>query len=265
MQKFQRSLDFSSKTTQIFTYLTVYIRFYFFLFFTIPEYLYTTGTVRLCSAYKNHKAVCTRQVQGDQQGVHLALLSFRQSKSKRFESLVSPHLRALHGFAYRLTGSQHDAEDLVQDVITKLVPKVDELERVDELRPWLHRVTYRQFVDNIRKRPIGRETSASTLDRADQQTPFLDTLPGAAPDPVTHTEDGQQAAVLRRLIGELKPDQRTLLLMHDSEGWRLEEISEVLDIPLGTVKSRLHRVRALLRTKLQEEMEPSETEQRGCQ
>ena len=195
----------------------------------------------------------------------MALLPFRQSRSKRFENLVRPHLRVLHNFAYRLTGNQHDAEDLVQDVVTKLVPKLDELERVDELRPWLHRVTYRQFVDNIRKRPAGRETSASALDHTDQQTPFLDTLPGAEPDPITHAEDGQQAVVLQRLIGELKPDQRTLLLMHDSEGWRLEEISEVLDIPLGTVKSRLHRVRALLRTKLQEEMEPSETQQRGCQ
>ncbi|MCM0614086.1 RNA polymerase sigma factor [Marinobacter sediminum] len=195
----------------------------------------------------------------------MALLPFRQSKSKRFERLVYPHLRPLHTFAYRLTGSQHDAEDLVQDVVTKLFPKVDELERVDELRPWLHRVLYRQFVDNVRKRPAGRETSASALDRPDQQTSFLETLPGPELDPMTHTDNHRRSAILRRLVGELQPDQRTLLLLHDSEGWRQEDISEVLDVPLGTIKSRLHRVRALLRTKLQEEMEPFEEQQRGCQ
>ncbi|MBW7471998.1 RNA polymerase sigma factor [Marinobacter sp. F4218] len=198
-------------------------------------------------------------------GIHLALLPFRQSKSKRFERLVHPHLRPLHTFAYRLTGSQHDAEDLVQDVVTKLFPKVDELERVEDLRPWLHRVLYRQFVDNVRKRPAGREVSENALGPKDQQTPFLETLPGTEPDPLTHTDNDRRSAILHRLIGELQPDQRTLLLLHDSEGWRQEDIAEILDVPLGTIKSRLHRVRALLRTKLQEEMEPFEEQQRGCQ
>ncbi|MDK9558568.1 RNA polymerase sigma factor [Marinobacter sp. M216] len=195
----------------------------------------------------------------------MALLPFRQSKSKRFERLVHPHLRPLHTFAYRLTGSQHDAEDLVQDVVTKLFPKVDELERVEDLRPWLHRVLYRQFVDNVRKRPAGREVSENALGPKDQQTPFLETLSGTEPDPLTHTDNDRRSAILHRLIGELQPDQRTLLLLHDSEGWRQEDIAEILDVPLGTIKSRLHRVRALLRTKLQEEMEPFEEQQRGCQ
>lgn len=195
----------------------------------------------------------------------MALLPFRQSKSKRFEALIRPHLRALHGFAYRLTGNQHDAEDLVQDVVTKLVSKVDELEQVDDLKPWLHRVTYRQFIDTIRKRPAGRETSASALDTREDQTPFLETLPDTEADPALRTEHQRNADTLRRLVSELKPDQRTLLLMHDSDGWRLEEIAEVLDVPLGTIKSRLHRVRALLRTKLEAEMEPFGEQQRGCQ
>ena len=145
----------------------------------------------------------------------MALLPFRQSKSKRFEALVRPHLRALYSFAYRLTGSQHDAEDLVQDVVTKLVPKVDELERVEDLKPWLHRVTYRQFVDNIRKRPVGRETNESALGRDEDQTTYLETLPDLESDPSRLTENHRNAAILQRLVGELKPDQRTLLLMHD--------------------------------------------------
>lgn len=198
-------------------------------------------------------------------GIHLALLPFRQSKSKRFERLVQPHLRALHSFAYRLTGNQHDAEDLVQDVVTKLFPKVDELEQVEELRPWLHRVLYRQFVDGLRKRPAGRETNTSALDRPDLQTSYLDSLPSTELDPMGHADNDRRSTLLQRLIGELQPDQRTLLLLHDSEGWRQEDIADILDVPLGTIKSRLHRVRAQLREKLQSELEPFETRQRGCQ
>jgi len=198
-------------------------------------------------------------------GIHLALLTFRQSKSKRFARLVHPHLRTLHTFAYRLTGNQPDAEDLVQDVVPTLFPKVDGLEQVEELRPWLHRVLYRHFVDTLRKRPTGRETSASSLDRPDQQTTFLESLPSNELDPMSHTDNDRQSTLLRRLISELQPDQRTLLLMHDSEGWRQEDIAEVLGVPLGTIKSRLHRVRAQLREKLQKELEPFEPQRRGCQ
>lgn len=195
----------------------------------------------------------------------MALLPFRQSKPKRFEALVRPHLRAMHSFACRLTGSPHDAEDLVQDVITKLVPRVEELEQVDDLKPWLHRVMYRQFVDNIRKRPLGRETNDSALGRDEDQTSFIETLPDHEADPSQLTESHRNAQTLRRLISELKPDQRTLLLMHDSEGWHLDEIAKILDVPLGTIKSRLHRVRALLRTKLEGEMEPFGEQKRGYQ
>lgn len=198
-------------------------------------------------------------------GIHLALLPFRQSKSKRFERLVHPHLRTLHTFAYRLTGNQHDAEDLVQDVVTKLFPKVDELEQVEELRPWLHRVLYRHFVDTLRKRPVGRETSASALDRPEHPTTFLESLPSNELDPMSHTDIDRRSSLLSRLISELQPDQRTLLLLHDSEGWRQEDIAEILEVPLGTIKSRLHRVRAQLREKLQTELEPFETRHRGCQ
>lgn len=153
----------------------------------------------------------------------------------------------------------------MQDVVTKLVPKVDELEQIDELKPWLHRVTYRQFVDNIRKRPAGRETNASALDRQDEQTSFFESMPDPGPEPSARVEQDRNSAILQRLVSELQPDQKALLLMHDSEGWRLEEIADVLDVPLGTVKSRLHRIRALLRTRLEAEMEPFGEQQRGCQ
>ena len=64
----------------------------------------------------------------------MAIFPFKPSKSRRFDALVRPHLDAMYRFAYRLAGQQQDAEDLVQDVVVKLFPKLDELESVDQLR-----------------------------------------------------------------------------------------------------------------------------------
>lgn len=192
----------------------------------------------------------------------MALLQFRQSKAKRFERLIQPHLQPMYNYAYRLTGRSHDAEDLVQEVVTKLFPKLEELEQVSQLRPWIARVLYRQFIDNIRKRPIGRELNTSALDNPEQQTTYLESLESSEPDPLGHADGDQRGDILRQIISELQPDQRTLLLLHDSDGWRQEDIAEILDVPLGTIKSRLHRIRALVRTKFQERLEPFEEQLR---
>ncbi|OEY67968.1 RNA polymerase subunit sigma-24 [Marinobacter sp. X15-166B] len=171
----------------------------------------------------------------------------------------------MYGLAFRLTGRQHDAEDLVQDVVVKLYPKLDELETVAQLRPWLNRVLYRQFVDSLRKRPTGREVVASALDDTNSSSPFLDSLSGADEDPLEGLHQEFRDRSLQQALAQLAPDQRALLLLHDVDDWRQEDIAAVLDVALGTVKSRLHRTRAALRIKLQEELEPFADQQREVQ
>ncbi|MBJ6138974.1 RNA polymerase sigma factor [Marinobacter litoralis] len=195
----------------------------------------------------------------------MALLPFRQSKSKRFERLVQPHLKAMYAFAYRLTGRQHDAEDLVQDVVVKLYSKLDELETIDQLRPWLNRVLYRQFVDSIRKRPAGREVNASVMDDTESATSYLDTLPSDSADPISGLTEASNNVALTKALNQLTPDQRTLILLHDVDDWRQDDIAEVLEVAVGTIKSRLHRTRAALRKFLQAELEPFEGGQRELQ
>ena len=90
--------------------------------------------------------------------------------------MVQPHLQAMHSFAWRLTGNSQDAEDLVQDVVVKLYPRLDELESVDQLRPWLNRVLYRQFIDGLRKKSRQADQPVSDLMDADSQSDWLDSL-----------------------------------------------------------------------------------------
>ncbi|WP_303290364.1 RNA polymerase sigma factor [Marinobacter sp. SS5-14b] len=169
---------------------------------------------------------------------------------------MQPHLKVMHAFAYRLTGSHQDAEDLVQDVVVKLYPKLDELESVEQLRPWLNRVLYRQFIDSVRKKNRQADRPVSDLMAADSQSEWLDTLESDSQSPELELNQTRLGPMLDKALAQLSPDQRTLLLLHDVDGWRQEDVAEVLGVPVGTVKSRLHRCRANLRNFLQECMEP---------
>ncbi|MBO6849328.1 MAG: RNA polymerase sigma factor [Marinobacter sp.] len=186
----------------------------------------------------------------------MALLPFRPSRSKRFEKLVQPHLQALYRFAFRLAGQQQDAEDLVQDVIVKLYPRLDELEAIEQLRPWLNRVLYRHFIDQVRRKGRQSDRPLSEVVEAEQQSSYLESFASDDIGPEAHLEAGRVGPALDKVMAALDPDQRTLIMLHDVDGWRQEDIAEILDIPLGTVKSRLHRCRAALREKLQKELEP---------
>lgn len=186
----------------------------------------------------------------------MSLFPFRPSKAKRFEACVQPHLKGMYAFAFRLTGQRHDAEDLVQDVLVKLYPRLEELESVEQLRPWLNRVLYRQFVDQTRKKGRQGEVSIGALVDVMEQDAFLDSFGADTADAFERISKEQLSTTVGQLLAQLTPDQRTLLLLHDVDGWRQEDIAAVLEVPVGTIKSRLHRCRAKLREMLQKEVEP---------
>jgi RNA polymerase sigma-70 factor (ECF subfamily) len=172
----------------------------------------------------------------------MSLLSlFRKNKTEdHFIALLRPHVEYLYRMAFRFCGSREDAEDLVQDVLLKLYPRTGQLAEVDNLRSWLTTVLYRQFID--RTRHVNR--SPVQLADCDEQIDSPDN-PGAGPERVTEQEheiDQVQAALSR-----LNEDQRILVVLHDIEGYRLTELQQMLHVPLGTLKSRLHRARGQLK------------------
>jgi RNA polymerase sigma-70 factor (ECF subfamily) len=156
----------------------------------------------------------------------------------------------MYRFAFRLSGQQQDAEDLVQDVVVKLYPRLEELESIQQLRPWLNRVLYRQFIDSVRRKGRQADSPLSSFDAPDVEN-WVDSQYADLPDITEQLDSSSMGVVLGRALSEMSPDQRTLLLLCDVDGWGQEDVAAVLDIPLGTVKSRLHRCRAALRKKLQ--------------
>lgn len=192
----------------------------------------------------------------------MALIPFRRARRQRFEICVRPHLASMHRFAYRLTGQQQDAEDLVQDVVIKSFDRLDELESLDRPGAWLNRVLYRQFIDDRRRRARRPLALESEFAAPGDLGPWLDTVPDETPGPQDWLNLERMRPLVQALLSELPPDHRTLLLLHDVDQWRLEDIAAIVDLPVGTLKSRLHRIRAALRQKLESRMEPASAPQR---
>ncbi|UHQ54299.1 MULTISPECIES: RNA polymerase sigma factor [Microbulbifer] len=166
-----------------------------------------------------------------------------RSPEDRFVSLVSPHLRRMYRMAYRWTLNAHEAEDLVQDVLVRLLPRTAELESVERLGPWLVRVLYRRFVDLYRRRCASPIDPSQSLDDTDQES----RLPGDGGEDLRRTE---MQRALQRALQELDDEWRDIVLLHDMEGYTTIEVADIMDISVGTVKSRLHRARAKLKKSL---------------
>ena len=167
-----------------------------------------------------------------------------------FETLLQPHLDHLMRLAYRYTDDNHRAEDLVQDVLIKLYPRKKELQQIDKLRPWLARVMYRQFIDDIRR--YARSPVKLLEDEAAAEGDPYSSYQGLEPEPDAALEQDQEIGKVQRVWSELSDEHRSVLGLHDVEGYTLQELVDVLDAPLGTLKSRLHRARARLRLLLRQ-------------
>ena len=187
----------------------------------------------------------------------VAIIPFKKkARAKRFEQTVQPHLKGMYRFAYRLTGRQEDAEDLVQDVLTRLYPRAEELFGIEKPGAWLNQVLYRQFIDMTRRSAWHSERVASDVVSAEAAQDFFDSLLSVEKAPEWFISQDQLRAAVSRALDGLSPDERSLLLMHDVDGWKQQDIAYVLDIAVGTVKSRLNRCRTRLRAELSEVLEP---------
>jgi RNA polymerase sigma-70 factor (ECF subfamily) len=159
-----------------------------------------------------------------------------------WEDIVRIHSARVYRLAYRLTGNPHDAEDLTQEVFVRVFRSLSSY-TPGTFEGWLHRITTNLFLDGARrKQRIRFEGLADEMAHR---------LPGSEPTPAeafddTHLDDDVQAA-----LKALPPEYRAAVVLCDIEGFSYEEIAATLGVKLGTVRSRIHRGRAQLRTALE--------------
>jgi RNA polymerase sigma factor (sigma-70 family) len=158
-----------------------------------------------------------------------------------WEEVVTQHSARVYRLAYRLTGNPHDAEDLTQEVFVRVFRSLSSY-TPGTFEGWLHRITTNLFLDQARRKAKIRFDALA--EDADTK------LPGRGPSPDAHYFDTQFDDDVEAALAELPPDFRAAVVLCDIEGLTYDEIANVLGLKLGTVRSRIHRGRSMLRKAL---------------
>ena len=161
-----------------------------------------------------------------------------------FEEVATRYGPTVYRFAYRLTGDDEEARDLAQDVFVRVYRNLDKYEP-GTFKGWLYRVTKNLFLDRVRRRKRYRMES---LPDEEWRQPV-----DASPGPADRVEQGLLRGDIEAALVTLPPTFRTAVVLCDVQGLSYDEISEATGWPLGTVRSRIHRGRKLLREALTSE------------
>lgn len=165
-----------------------------------------------------------------------------------WQAIVEQHSSRVYRLAYHLTGNQHDAEDLTQDVFVRVFNSLSQY-KPGTFEGWLHRITTNLFLDRMRRKSRIRfdfmaddDASVATSDSFDREE--------RSGQPEEAFEMAHLGADIIEALGDLPPEYRAAVVLADIEGLSYEEIAATLGIKLGTVRSRLSRARARLRDSL---------------
>lgn len=163
--------------------------------------------------------------------------------SAAFGQLVGLYQDRLYNSLLRVVGSAEDARDVVQDAFVQAYVKLDTFRGTSAFYTWLYRIAFNLAMSRAR-----RERKTASLDG-------LKSLAGSEPidgQPVSEAslEQREQVELVHAALAELSPEYRTILVLREIDGCRYEQIAEILELPVGTVRSRLFRARLALRDQL---------------
>jgi RNA polymerase sigma factor (sigma-70 family) len=164
-----------------------------------------------------------------------------RAETPSWDEIVRLHSARVYRLAYRLTGDRYDAEDLTQDVFIRVFGSLDRY-TPGSFEGWLHRITTNLFLDKARRRTRIRFDGLG--DRPEER------LIGELPSPEDVLSDGSFDADVEAALRDLPKEFRAAVVLCDVEGLSYEEIADLLDVKLGTVRSRIHRGRRMLRRAL---------------
>jgi len=187
---------------------------------------------------------------GGDQPVDLLVEAFRKGTPGAFDAIVTAHQDRVYTFCARMLSDRDEALDAAQEVFLSAYRNLERFRGEAALSTWLLRIATNQCLNRIRRRSsLARKETRFPEPDDPRDPPFQP--PGREEDrPDRRVENREIGKIREEALGRLEEDTRLLVLLSDVEGFSYEEISEAVGVPLGTVKSRLHRARMTLRKML---------------
>jgi RNA polymerase sigma-70 factor (ECF subfamily) len=175
-----------------------------------------------------------------------------QNETPTLQDEALAHIDALYRTAYRMTGNAADAEDLVQETYLRAFRSLHQFRAGTNLRAWLFKILTNAFINEYRKR--SRQPRNTSLDDVEDYYLYTHLIDSGIQPSSTRPEDEVLASItdedVVRALEALSDEFREVVLLADVEGFSYREIAEIMEIPVGTVMSRLHRARRRLHTSL---------------
>ncbi len=172
-----------------------------------------------------------------------------EEKYRIFDREFMPHINSMYNFGFRLTMDEDEANDLVQDTYLKAFRFINSFETGTNAKAWLFRILKNSFINDYRKKT--KEPNKVDYQEIEQ---YYDSEEAAGTEQTTDLRSETVQELLgdeiAKALNSLPVDFRTVIILCDVEGFTYEEMAKILDIPIGTVRSRLHRARMLLKDKL---------------
>ncbi len=171
----------------------------------------------------------------------------RAGEPEAIGKLLRAYQRRIYAVCYRMLRNADEAADLTQDSLVKVIEGIDSYDGRAALSTWVIRVTMNCCLSHLRKQKIRRHRSLDSPVGPDDQ-PAAAILQGSEePSSLERVEQAEARSVLLGCLGDLDPEMRSVIVLRDMQDLDYQQIGEVLQVPIGTVKSRLFRARAALR------------------
>jgi RNA polymerase sigma-70 factor (ECF subfamily) len=178
------------------------------------------------------------------------LRRLRDRDERAFRELVETHRDRVFNITYRMLGDRAEAEDVAQEVFISVFKTIETFREEARFSTWLYRVTVNHCKNRIKYLARRHDRDRDELDETSHETNGAAGEPRHVP-PDRALEGAQLEVLLQEAIAHLDDDQRVVVVLRDVEDLSIEEICEITGLPDGTVKSRLHRARLVLRKRLQ--------------
>ncbi len=176
----------------------------------------------------------------------------RERDERAFREVVETYEDRIYNLTYRMLGNREEAEDISQEVFISLFKSIDSFRGDSKLSTWLYRIAVNHCKNRIKYLARRHDRDQDSYDEEVARTPSVAaaTMPSLPPRPDKHLEGVELERIMQQCIAALDDEQRTLIILRDVEDLSYDEICTITSIPLGTVKSRLHRARLALRKKM---------------
>lgn len=175
----------------------------------------------------------------------ITILGAKNGELTAFEEIVKIYEQQIYSFVFRMVGNKSDAEDLTQEAFLRLYLHIDEYNPDKNFEAWLYTITRRIVYDWLRKKKSSRETFV--LDDPNSNSSKVLSQDGSEKNIKRTEEDISKIIDIENALSHLSPNYREVLLLFYWEGYSYAEISEIIDVPLNTVKTLIRRAKVSIK------------------